>query len=1069
MLVVSSVKTLSLTLLAIPLMWPEPARGAVVTDLAQAAPTESTFVMVRGRVDLPPGGIWEVRSATDASVHQLYLIPPRQALGQQLGSRSTAALREQRIDQARWKVRILHEACLEFAREHDGIGPASVNDLDRERFRYVIEHLDEPPWWDWNPATDGPRPSGPFVFLVPRARFHFEGAEGGRVPPEHREVLAIELRPYVDDGRHWVLYTDGACVREPIQSGRVEGLGIEIRPILAVSDPLVAAPGAILPYTLVAVRQRSATGSFEVNLRNPVSGAEETVVWPAGPAEEDPTVLDALRAGREHAWQPYLRAGPAPVLRTWLSTGESLPDDPGRRPDDSLTTFALLGGRTAVEETLQLQNLEPQGVAGAATIPVSSLSGVAVRAHPFAEMLGDRPGGRLELADLAPPDRFFLYVAQPAAILPFLDKGSGFLAAAGAGFTGNRLDYGLTGRYLERLGMNRAWLETVLRSGLIRDLALLLPDLFLIDGTDLTVIVRLDRPDRAGALWSLLGRRGIEGTVLPVPAGEGRQAFWTLEGNLLCLSTHRAELDRVLELIRHDGEGSLGRSDEFRYMLTQLPVRPDTRFFAYFSDPFVRRLVGPEVKLGQMRRIQARARMEAVTAQALLARLDGTPPARSAADLVRSNHLPGVFPAEPYTIDERGIVHSATYGTLDGLKTLFEAPVDRVTAAEAEAYRRYVENYSRFWSQFFDPIAMRLDDTDGFLELTTFILPLIDNSIYNGLRETLLRHEDPHPLVLPVVDPTPVLQFSMNLQDRVWQSIAGGFGDLFRRYGGASPALLDDLGPAVHLSVFDADPVIALGSGDLLGAFGGETARLGGLGRSDMVLLPVALSVLTRPCTLRVETRDAEQTARFLRQAAAAGFDPVGRDNDFAVAFHQVNDRDAWVWSLSISGMIKLRFGVEVTDRHLVLRNLPWTTPDRAVRLETAPLNGAGLTLWPTACALQLPSLFASAADQEQRATLAGLGRLHPLMACGAADADAAGDWHRQLFGFRPLAVPGDAWHWQDGHAVSGVYGSVHRPRQPGYAPDRPFGLMQTIDLFQLTMQFEDAGLRSLLRWKLRP
>jgi hypothetical protein len=48
------------------------------------------------------------------------------------------------------------------------------------------------------------------------------------------------------------------------------------------------------------------------------------------------------------------------------------------------------------------------------------------------------------------------------------------------------------------------------------------------------------------------------------------------------------------------------------------------------------------------------------------------------------------------------------------------------------------------------------------------------------------------------------------------------------------------------------------------------------------------------------------------------------------------------------------------------------------------------------------------------------------------------------------------------------VYGSAWRQRQPGFDPARPFGLMQSIESMQLNMQFEDAGLRSKIRWKLR-
>jgi hypothetical protein len=298
-----------------------------------------------------------------------------------------------------------------------------------------------------------------------------------------------------------------------------------------------------------------------------------------------------------------------------------------------------------------------------------------------------------------------------------------------------------------------------------------------------------------------------------------------------------------------------------------------------------------------------------------------------------------------------------------------------------------------------------------------------------------------------------------------WQETAGSFSDFFRRFGGASPALLDDLGPALHLAVFDADPVIALGSGDAMGAFGGNTLRGGG----DMLFLAPALSLLTRPCTILIETRDPEQTARYLRQAAnvwTAGTDR-GSD-DFRVSFYQVDGRDSWVWTMNFAGVIKLRFGVEVADRYLVIRNIPWSVQDRVVRTDTAALNTAGLSVWPAACQLELPGLFASAADQERRAAMSAAGRLVPLILSGAADIGSAEQRHGQLFGFRPLHPPVGQWIWQDGNLTSSVYGSAWRQRQPAFDPERPFGLMQSVESMQLNMQFEDAGLRSIIRWKLR-
>jgi hypothetical protein len=1041
---------------------------AEITDTAIQEFPHSTYVVLRAQVDLPAEGLWHVRPAMDETVVQLYLTPPPEIGRRLIGRRTEAAIQQRRIDQGQWKVRSVYHACQSFAREHAGRGPKDVDELDAEQHRYVSQFLQESPWRDWDAAVDGKRPDGPFVFLVPSAQFHFADDERIDVASDQRELLALELRPYVQDGRHWVLYTDGTCVRETIDPRRLERYQLEIRPIRLNKDEPVETVSPTLAYTLVAVRSGPQSQPIDVNFFNSISNDQQKRTWNPAEARRDKQVLESLQEARRFAWQPYLRTGPAPVLHSWLAVpGQA---DTEQTPDAraNLSAFSLLGGRAAIEETLQMQTLQSAEEAGKSTVDIASLPGVEVSSHPFAQMLGDDPGGQLRLADAVPPDRFFVYLAKPESILPLLDRGARFLAAAGAGWTGNRLDYGLANRYLQRLGISRPWLEAVLESGVLHDMAIALPDLLLIDGTDLTVIARLRQPELLVPLLRLTGIRGLttDDVVIAQP-GSGRETYWALRDDLLCISSHRNELDRVLELIAADGAGSLGRSDEFRYMLKQVPVERQTRILAYFSDSFVRRIVGPEVKLGQLRRAQARGRMEWLTAQSLLARLDGAAAIESVEDLVRMEYVPSEFATDDYAIDAEGRVRSKTFGSLESMKTLLDVPIRTATPAEAQAYQRYVDNYMRYWSEFFDPIAIRLNDApDRSLELTTFILPLIDSSIYNDLREVMLRREDSRPLVIPRMEPDPVLQFSVNLGDRFWQEFAGNMSDFFRRYGGASPALLDDLGPAVHLAVFDADPVIALGSGDVMGAFGGSMMGTG----SDMLMASAALSLLTRPCTILVETRDPEQTARYLRQAATVGIiEPRGRRfDDFRASFHQIDNQDRWVWSMDIAGVIKLRYGVQVAGNYLVVRNIPWSGSDRVVQVEPAGLCSAGLSVWPAACELQLPGLFASAAEQERLEAMSAIGRLYPLIISQVANVQTAEQRHGQLFGFRPLHPPSGHWVWHEGTLASSVYGSAQHQRQPDFDPQRPFGLMQAIESLQLNMQFEDAGLRSTIRWKLR-
>lgn len=1043
---------------------------ADVTETAVYQIPHSRYVTLRGTVLLPSEGLWHVRSASlaagvesaETAVAQLYLIPPQEASRKQMGRRMSFALRDKRTDQGRWKVRSVYRACRDFASQHNGKAPTSFDDFDKEKYKHVVDRIDELPR-DWLDVADAEQDTGPLVALI-EAKFDFADSERWRVDQANRQVLAVELRPYVNDGKHWVLYTDGATLRVPIDEELVRHNELSIRPILdkPIADGEETAP--TLPYTIVAVRDRQMDTAFDISFFNSISSDETTHRWNPAGAPQDESIAKTLRTARRYAWQPYLQTSPAPVLRSWLSNTETNRND-RPRAGDRLTMFSILGGRAAIEETLQLQNLNVTKKDEQETIDVSELKGVEVKAHPFREMLGNDPGGNLDLANYAPHDRMFVYVAKPMAVLPFLDAGADFLAAAGAGFTANRLDYGLRERYLKRLGVNRQFLESAIRSGMIRDMSLIMPDLLFIDGTDITVTVRLAQPQLLNGLLGLLGIRGLAEQQIVAFDSDGGKAYWALRGDTLCISSHQGELQQVLDLMDRGGEGSLGHSDEFRYMLTQLPMEQRTRMYAYFSDPFIRRLVGPRVKLAQLRRLKARSILEHVTARSLEARLDGVEQADSVAALSAANYLPKSFPTDAYSIDGSGVAQSAAYGPMDRLRTLQEVPVERVTPAEAEAYEQYVDRYSQYWRQFFDPIAIRLNDTAaGALELETFILPLIDSSIYNNLRTMLLTHEDDQPLEVPRLQPSPILQFSANLREEAWQRTAKDFSYFFQRYAGASPALLDDLGPSLHLAIFDADPVIALGSGDLMGAFGSNILRAG---RNGMIMAPIALSLLTRPCTILVETQDAERTARFLRQSAGGRF-RANNDREFNISFYQIDNRDAWVWTLDVLGVVKLRFGLEVTDKYLVIRNIPWSNKDRVVGTTKAPLHSAGVTVSPAACRLQLPGLFASAADQERRSVIRGLGRLYPLVLSGVADVNSADKQHQRLFGFRPLHPQSGQWLWEDFQLTSSQYGSALRQRQPSYDPERPFGLMQSVDTIGLNMQFEDAGLRSKIVWKLR-
>lgn len=810
-------------------------------------------------------------------------------------------------------------------------------------------------------------------------------------------------------------------------------------------------------------------GPVSLTVENSTTGKSERIQWDFAQAQIDEnTVRNNLATSRCRLWWSYTHFAMTPVLSSWLDfygdRGRPWNRRQGRNGQATeLTAFKVLGGRAAVEETLQMQ-----AIAGSSrqmeerTIPIETLNGVEVESHPFAQMLKGqgRGGPGLPLAQLASHDHFFVQVARPSTLLTFLEEGAEFISRFAGVMNSNSVQYAVTAKYLSRLGLDNKWLQMFLESGEVEEMALIFPDLFFIDGTEVTAIARLAHPQPVQLLLRLIGVTGLsQGDVVEHTLDSGEKVFWTLLDNLLVCSSSRSEMNKVIALHLADGEGSLGKSDEFRYMLTQVPLEKETRFFAYISDPFIRRLVSPAIKIAQLRRIAGRQKMELLSSRALLAQMNGMTNQVSLETLVAAKYVPEQFVGKGYSIDPDLKVHSTEYGTLSSLQSLERNPVQMVTKTEAESYKRYVDNYNGYWSRYFDPIAIRIDDTqDGSLEMTTFILPLIDSSLYNSLRDILVNAEDGGTLQIPQLSLQPVLLLFLNLKEEGWMR----FGRNLSRY--INPRLLDDLGPGIHLAVHDSNPVIASGSGDILGAFNSELVTSGRRGMS--MYIPMALSVLTRPCTLFIETSNAEKTLAALRIMSRKS---MQRRGNFAVDFYQVDGEDTWIMSWDVFGMIKLRYGIEVQDKYLLIRNIPWSNKEKISGVKRSPLKSAFLEAFPEACTEQLPGLFAASNEKARASSQKNMAYLYPLLASGYATVDDLEKKHFEMFGFKPVHPEGGVWRWDGRHISSSLFGSVIAQKQPGYhGKDDGMGLLSHIDKISLNMQLEDSGLRAIVRWKKR-
>ncbi len=229
------------------------------------------------------------------------------------------------------------------------------------------------------------------------------------------------------------------------------------------------------------------------------------------------------------------------------------------------------------------------------------------------------------------------------------------------------------------------------------------------------------------------------------------------------------------------------------------------------------------MKISQYRRLQARAHLEAISAQALLYKYEQSSPPQLQ-KMAEMGYITPAMATKEYSIDDKLVAHSSRYKTVGEMNTLLENPIEKVTQNEANAYQNYINNYNQFWRQFFDPIAIRLDDVaHKELELNIFILPLIHSSVYETFREALSNTENSaSSLQIPQLHPSPILTVSINLQEKIWMKFLNDVQSLFHSLGIPS-SIFDEFGSSLHLAIMDADPIINLGSGDILGALGAKT------------------------------------------------------------------------------------------------------------------------------------------------------------------------------------------------------------------------------------------------------
>jgi len=456
-------------------------------------------------------------------------------------------------------------------------------------------------------------------------------------------------------------------------------------------------------------------------------------------ATEAPTGESTFeRAQARHYQRLMTRALPGSAwFRHRLGDGAvQLPRNPARTDSDLEQSYGLLSGGRALSENLQLDRLIPAALDdGAETVAVADIEGITVREFDWKPLLGDADPELDPLARLVPADQHAVFFPSFAALVELVDEASELGAPLLTVFEERSQNAGTRTRYERQLCMELDAVARIFGPMAIKSVAITGSDPYLRTGSDVAVLFEVVD---AELVMNFVRQRqqaavaGLEPGSVEVEVGDVRiygvqtpgraiSSYVAVVDDVVIVSNSLVQLSEVLAA-GTGGAPSLAALDEYRFF-RQRYVRGDESESALIivPDGAIRRWCGPRWRIAASRRTRAAAVLADLTA-------------RYATGLVAQETLSELPSDERFVLGDLSLtadgVRSSIYGRLNYQTPIAELELERVSKGEAQLYERWRDGYQRNWSNFFDPIAVRLTVGEEALGFDLTVMPLIVGSDY---------------------------------------------------------------------------------------------------------------------------------------------------------------------------------------------------------------------------------------------------------------------------------------------------------------------------------------------------
>lgn len=560
---------------------------------------------------------------------------------------------------------------------------------------------------------------------------------------------------------------------------------------------------------------------------------------------------------------------------------------------DSGTEFGLyhtFSGGLALQQALQYQTLKSGPNVGDLNIHISKLPVPNLRSLEYEKLIAKKkeqgvPAKVNSLARLVPADHYLLHFKSMAAANELMELSTQWGESLLRMFTVNAREQNLREKYEFQLCVRRDPITKLFADKVIGEVAVSGSDFFIEEGTDVTLLFKLLKPDvfeQATANWLAEVRKtrpdvqvrqfNYRGHKVEARFTSDRMvsSFVIRFEDTMVISNSHVAIRKIIDaIIGHSP--SLSLAADYHYVSTILPPSDDPHSaYLYASEAFLKRLVSPQFKIAEKRRLQSFNNLVMLNNASMFYRLENGDSPRTLSDLVEGRFVNMSKIVDPaggaYAFDpENDTATSSVYNRIKYLTPILELDVLNVSSNEQKEYARYKQRYESTWRDYFDPIAMRIT-TGTNVKVETCVLPFANSGAYQSLRSIL----DERPQLMSTSDIARSAVASLAFvpgRKRIASLVRGIPG--MQATLDADPTLTDLswLGDQVSLHFLDDDTILEIDPTLLK-----NVNMLGSVGVPHQAAVSALVAATNYPVYMTIDVEDEAKASRLLQNLGSRIF-----------------------------------------------------------------------------------------------------------------------------------------------------------------------------------------------------